>query len=829
MNTFINLVAYALILTGEFAPLGYALLIANAVYGSAEARRKQRQQRARERADYNASLVDRSVTTIRADPPLRTVYGRAITGGEIVAIFTSDKSGERTDGTAYTRPDGYKHLVIAIAAHECQAINEVYIDGVAVGSLDADGNSTGGEFFSTQTEVREVVIAASGTATFPAPVTVLTVWDNTLSTFPSGNQDANLVAGTHSLSVGNTVVTNTGANPATVTVTYARPLPSVRIHKHLGSPTQTADAFLTGLVPAEWTSADRLLGITYCVATIDLENQRFQGGPPNFTFDITGKAIYDPRSGLTAYSENPALCIRDYLTGEHGFNCVASDIDDAACIVAANACDETINLDVGGVVTSGPRYTCNGVTTTDQARETVLQDLAESMAGTVSYGARWKIMAGVYTAPVMALTDDDLHGQIAITQGGAGMDATFNTVRGQYVPAGGSVPADFDVYANATFVVADGQSLYEDVTLPFTDNKARCRNLARIFVERNRDGLVAQYPAKMRAWPLEVGDRVTVTSAEYGWSSKVFRITDWQFGISSAVLLTLQEDAAAIYDLADAATSDPSANSALPSPWVVATPSGVTASSGTSVAALADGTTNSRVRVAWAAITDPYMADGSGRVLIRWRRQLYDAVNVWQSVPPIPASEIYGFIDSTQAGNAITIEVRFRNGLGALSSPYYLSHTVSANSTEIRTQQMAASAATDVFTASDTTIGPSGSGTSITVTLDPGWRVLVSAQAIHVMVESGGTAGFFRGEYQIIENAYGTGGSIWDSRFFRFDVVANSDQRISAVMSYEEQNTGGSAVSRTFRWAIDGTSGGAGNKGSGTLDDARLKVELIKR
>jgi hypothetical protein len=86
------------------------------------------------------------------------------------------------------------------------------------------------------------------------------------------------------------------------------------------------------------------------------------------------------------------------------------------------------------------------------------------------------------------------------------------------------------------------------------------------------------------------------------------------------------------------------------------------------------------------------MTDGSGRVLVRWRRQLYDAVNVWQVLAPVPASEIYTFITGAQAGNAITVEVRFQNGLGALSPAFHATHTVVANAVTVRTAQITADA-----------------------------------------------------------------------------------------------------------------------------------------
>lgn len=693
----IILAAQYLVTAGFIAAwIGYAVAIAATVYGTASARRKQRAAQSQARAAYNAALQDRTATVLRADPPWRTIYGRAITGGDIVGIFTSDKTGTRLDGSSYTKADALKHLVIVISCRQCQAINEVYLDGVPLGALDGSGFVTTGEFATTATETREITIAASGTSTQPSAVTVLSAWDETLSGMPG--TDFAMVAGSYTLTSGNTVITNTGANPLRVSFTLGVARPSVRVQKHLGTPDQAVNAYLTSVVPAEWGANDRLRGLCYAVLTLDLENQRFQAAQLNPTFDISGALLFDPRSGLTVWSDNPALCTRDYLTFEGGFNCEAADIDDARCIAAANACDVPISLTVGASTTVGPTYTCNGVITTEQGKEAVLQDLAECMAGTVSYGAQWLIDAGVWTVPVMALTDDDLHGQLEVVQGGAGMDEAYNTVRGQYVPEGGSAPADFDIYSNAAFVAADGQALYTDVALPFTNHKARCRNLARIFTERDRDGLIVRYPAKLRAFVLQIGDRVTLTSTEYGFAAKTFRVTDWQFGLGAPVQLLLQEDAPGVWDLADAATSDPARNSALPNPWVVALPSGVTISSGTSVPALGDGSLDSRVRVAWAATTDPYLADGSGAMLVRWRRQYRDAVNVWHVLPPVPASEIHTFITGVHATDAITVELRWRNGVGALSEPVYYSHVVADNASTVRTVQIAANAVTTIAT-----------------------------------------------------------------------------------------------------------------------------------
>jgi len=799
------------------------IAVAAAIYGTVDARRKARKAQAKARAAYNASLEDRSVTVLSAEAPWLVCYGRAIYGGSVVAILTSDKTGYRKGfGVTYTKPDAIKHIVVVVAAHEVQAINEVYIDGVAVGTLDGSGYATSGEFYSSQDEQHTVRIAAGGNSVQPYAVTVLAAYDTALSEFAGDHSE--LVDGSYTITGGGLQINNTGANEIEVTYTFQRPLPSVRIQKHLGSASQTADAMLTATLPAEWLSTDRLRGLAYVVVSLDLENQRFLGGPPQMTFDVSGRLVYDPRTATTAWSDNPALCARDYITSEWGMNCLAADVDDTYTNAAANACDALVplvdfnvaalvshfatagaaeswvaggatatvangvltlassggdpslsrtglsisgtahravrvrfkrnagsgwdgnvfystaghgfdgavarkgiaqptygadgyaeatwdmsTLDVGGAdwisntitgiridlgttggdsfdidwIAVGPLtarcYTCNGVVNSDQAKEAVLQDLAECMGGYITYGAQWSIQAGAWTASVMDLTDDDLMGQIEVVQGGAGMDEVFNSVRGSYIPAGGWTTADLDVYSRASYVTADGGvSLYTDLQLPFTDSKARGKNLAALFVERNRLGQVIRYPAKLRAWPLQVGDRVRVTSTEYGFSTAYYRVTDWQFSLAGAVELTLQQDAAAIYDLPNAPTPNTAATSGLPNPWVVATPSGLAASSDS---ALADGSFNSRVRVTWTAITDPYLVDGGGFVLVRWYRALYDPPDAWQALAPVPAGEVYALIEGVRVGDALVIEVRFQNALGALSSPAFLVHVVEDNST----------------------------------------------------------------------------------------------------------------------------------------------------
>lgn len=338
----------------------------------------------------------------------------------------------------------------------------------------------------------------------------------------------------------------------------------VRVKKHLGTATDTADASLISEVPDKWTSAHLLRGFAYTVVRIDLNQADFQGGLPQINAIIKGKKLYDPRTSTTAWSDNPALCIYDYLTQDYGRGQPASNLVTQSFIDAADACDETINV--------GKRYTCNGSFKTDQDPKQILDALSDSMCGFTHQSGGWNISAGVYAEPVMSLDENDLVGGVTINISSS-LAETFNSINGQFSnPDKNYVVTDFTPYKNATFIADDEQELFTDFTLHYTNTDQRCQNIARIVVERARQGLVVTMPCTLKAWPLQCGDRVSVTNSTFGWSSKVFRVVSWSFNTTAPVELVLQEDAPEVYDEADAIVSDESPNTGLPNPFDVATP-----------------------------------------------------------------------------------------------------------------------------------------------------------------------------------------------------------------------------------------------------------------
>lgn len=117
----------------------------------------------------------------------------------------------------------------------------------------------------------------------------------------------------------------------------------VRIYlKDGGSENSTA---IQALIQAgvDWTQDHKLQGVAYAYFRLEFNADSFPNGVPNISCLIKGKKLYDPRSEATAWSDNPALCVRDYLTNSsYGLGEVSGSVDDTKVTTAADVCDYKI-------------------------------------------------------------------------------------------------------------------------------------------------------------------------------------------------------------------------------------------------------------------------------------------------------------------------------------------------------------------------------------------------------------------------------------------------------------------------------------------------------
>ena len=340
----------------------------------------------------------------------------------------------------------------------------------------------------------------------------------------------------------------------------------VRIQFGYGTPTQPANAALVSESP-NWTAQHTLSGIAYMYIRLAFDADVFPNGVPTVTAEIKGKKVFDPRTSTTAWSENPALCLRDYLTSSYGVNEDTGNIDDTLVTSAANVCDQTVS----GLT----RYTCHGAFTTGSTPYDLLQTILTSMGGTLWYAqGKWRMKPAYWTAPVMDLNEDDFRSSVGVSTRHSRRD-NFNVVKGTFRGAETNWQVtDYPQVTNAAFVTADGgQESVVDVNLPFTDNSIEARRLARIALEANRQQLTISASFGLRTLALQVGDNVRITNTRFGWTNKEFTVVSWSFGLADEydlqVNMVLQETAESIFDEVDDGVVYERDNTELLSPFTV--------------------------------------------------------------------------------------------------------------------------------------------------------------------------------------------------------------------------------------------------------------------
>jgi hypothetical protein len=349
----------------------------------------------------------------------------------------------------------------------------------------------------------------------------------------------------------------------------------VEINTHNGADSQAADTLLTQRIKA-WTTDHRLRGIAYMYCQLNFNAEAFPQGLPNISAVIEGKKVFDPRDSSTAFSNNSALCIRDFLTDtRYGLSCSANEIDDTSFIAAANVCDENVTLAAGG---TQKRYTLNGTFQTASAPKKIIENMLTSCGGILTYtNGKFRLLVAEYRSPAITLTQDDFHGPIQLAATQSQME-NYNSIKGVYSPeSNGFIATDYPPITSSTFVSEDnGETRYLDYDLPYTTNSPRAQRLAKIILYRNRQQVVLQCQLSMKGFNLAIGDTCYVTLPRYGFNNKVFEVAEWNIaivgGMDLGVDVTLRETNSAVYDWNADETDFQEDNSTLPDPFVIPAP-----------------------------------------------------------------------------------------------------------------------------------------------------------------------------------------------------------------------------------------------------------------
>ncbi len=357
---------------------------------------------------------------------------------------------------------------------------------------------------------------------------------------------------------------------------------SVSYYLHNGLVPQDADAILLASAPA-WTEQHKGNNIAYLHVVLKWNENLWNLGLPDISATIRGKKIYDPRliteslvteslateslateslateslateslatessihpsneESARQFSDNPALCVLDYLISEQGLACEPDEIDWQSFIDAANLCEQQVGGD--------NRYRCNGIVVLDQTPIEIVEQLLTSCAGVLVYTqGKYKIFAAAPRSASASLGEDNLR---ANPQGIPRPERAnlVNTLRATYNDESENwQPSDITPITNSSYLINDGgKELTYNLELPFTTARAHAERLARLAFEIVRPGARIRFPATLAAIGIDVWDVVSVSLPQVGYENKLFRVLSWRMSEDFGIDLELQEYDPAAY------------------------------------------------------------------------------------------------------------------------------------------------------------------------------------------------------------------------------------------------------------------------------------------
>lgn len=442
---------------------------------------------------------------------------------------------------------------------------------------------------------------------------------------------------------------------------------------HLGADDQVADAdFLAELAalanagydPADfWTSDHRLRGVAYSWIRLKYSAEKWPTGMPLVTAYVRGRKVLDLRTSTWGWSDNPALCLYDYLTNARfGRGIDTADIDTESFIEAANYCDQEIFFptQADNVGTMLPRYRCNALLNPDDSVLDNVRALLGSCRGSLVYsGGLYKLVIDRPTVPSFALTENNILGDWSIDLESA--DTRYNQVVVQFPNRFRRYDPDLRYITSPTYRTNDGGQLLEArVETPCVTDYRHASAIAGMAMRQSRYSVALSLRATIEALQVEVGDVVTVTHRVPGWVGKEFRVMATELLPDGEVKLQLAEYAEEVYDLTVSYEDDSESDTTLPDPRSVEAPADLDLATGQALAlVLADGTVQARVRATWEAV-DAFPS----RHEVRWRQQ---TETKWTS-GQVEGDVTEYIIPALQAGVNYTVEVRTINSLGVPSA-----------------------------------------------------------------------------------------------------------------------------------------------------------------
>ncbi|MEO0343010.1 MAG: hypothetical protein AAF198_06190 [Pseudomonadota bacterium] len=230
----------------------------------------------------------------------------------------------------------------------------------------------------------------------------------------------------------------------------------------------------------DWDETHRLDGLATALLIHEAPSlKRFNKVFPDRTVRYNsltqGIEVFDPRTSLTSWTENPVLIIRDYIINSDELSSLG--VDDTLFSIAADVCDEVFPTANGSDV----RYRIGGTYSLTDDHQANLQAMANTCDGEIfiTTEGEWGIRAGGNIDPTFTIDSKHII-SVQISNGPSALDA-YTTLKSDYTDEDlDYVTETIDPWVQDSLVTRYGHEIVrDDFSLRMVPSHHQARRLSK--------------------------------------------------------------------------------------------------------------------------------------------------------------------------------------------------------------------------------------------------------------------------------------------------------------------------------------------------------------